>query len=171
MLAIPYPNPLPPIIDPQTRKVVIFVVNSGELDDLACAILVERKAAARVHDLALFIFASTKDQATVLSSFVVVKDHARLRSRLAHLRMLLALDNDVRQTGFVRDHHPKSAVRLSYVNAVHSNFVEILLLRPSGTESEHCRLSKRQKDWPDHDYDPSLSSALLSRAWRWVRCR
>jgi len=50
----------------QTREFVVFVIDSGKLNDLARTVLVERQTSARIHHFALFVLSSAKYQTAVL---------------------------------------------------------------------------------------------------------
>src|SRR5579872_7153745 len=82
------PYPLTALAHSQPGKLIILVVHTRKLQHLARAILVERQAAAGVHHLTLLVLLAPEDQPAVLRPFIVVKDHARLRSPPSHLRML-----------------------------------------------------------------------------------
>ena len=65
---------------------------------LVLLILIETQVAPALH-LALFVFESTKDQASVFCSFVVDEDHTGALA--VRMRILLASDKHARRIGLI----------------------------------------------------------------------
>src|SRR5258706_10692059 len=69
---------------------------------------------------------TSEDQAAIFTGLVVVENHPGLRPRE---RPLLAVHDNSRQLGVVRDHEPERAIRLNNIDALNGQLLERLPAR------------------------------------------
>src|SRR6185437_5964784 len=68
------------VIYRHSREAIVFIVHPRQLNRLSASVFVKCEAAPGIDHLAFCVLMAGKDQASIFAPFIVVKQHARLRT-------------------------------------------------------------------------------------------